>query len=375
MAIRLPFTWGKISWTLGGLLAACGMLILFLGSGAPPPPDARVNGFSFAQFAQELEDLRDEQSIPGMSAAIAREGEILWSRGFGWADRENKIPATEESIYHLASLTKPFAATVLLQLVQEGKLNLDAPVSDYGVNMEQEATVRVWHLLSHTSSGKAGSRFKYDGSAFAELEKVIEGVTNQSFAEELTDRIIQPLQLTYTAPNPRDSVSFSSAGMDSGIIEQQLVTEYARAWGRLVWPSGLFGPLWPIEQPAYFGTAAGLVSSARDVAKFSIALDQGVLLNDSIRHVSMSPVKDLSGNSLPYGLGWFVQEYKGHKLVWHYGHWFGSSSLIVKVPEKELTFVVLANSDGLSRFTGLGTKADICASSAAIVFLEYFLEP
>ena len=359
---------------LAGLLLACGVLVLFiLGSGAPPQPELRQTEFSFARFEQELEDLREELKVPGMSATVVRKGEIVWSKGLGWADRENKIPATQESIYHLASLTKPFATTIILQLVQEGKLHLLDPVSKYGIKMEREDTVRVWHLLSHTSSDKPGSKFKYDGNAFGELEKVIEGVTQRSFAAELTERIIQPLQLENTAPNPRDTAAFAASGQERMKIEQQFVTEYARAWGRLIWPSGLVGPLWPIEQPTYFGTAAGLVSTANDVVKFSIALDKSMLLNDSLRELSIRPVKDLSGNSLPYGLGWFIQDYKGTKVVWHYGHWFGSSSLIIKVPEKELTFVVLANSDGLSRRTGLGKNANIHSSPVAPVFLNHFL--
>ena len=77
----------------------------------------------------------------------------------------------------------------------------------------------------------------------------------------------------------------------------------------------------------------------------------------------------------PVGLGWFVQETRGHRLVWHYGHGLESSSLIVKIPERRVTFVVLANSDGLSRWRRLGDDADVTASPAATLFLNWSSTP
>jgi CubicO group peptidase (beta-lactamase class C family) len=257
--------------------------------------------------------------------------------------------------------------------VEEGRLELDAPVSDFGIRMESPGTVRVWHLLSHTSTGRPGTRFRYDGGAFGELEKVIRVVTGRSFAAELTDRIIQPLGLAQTAPNPVDTASFVASGLDRFAIEPRMVAGYAAAWGRGIWPTGLFGPIRPIEHPTSFHPAAGLVASAPDVARFSAALQAGNLLSDSLRARAMTPVVTLAGDTLPYGLGWFVQEEDGVELVWHYGHWFSSSSLIVVVPDRRLTFVLLANSDGLSRWRRLGDRGDVSRSPAATVFLDRFV--
>ena len=357
------------------LVAVCFIIVMLAGAGAPTQAVHRAPASPYAQLEQELEDLRVDLKIPGMSAAIARDGEIVWAQGFGWADLENKIPADTQSIYHIASLTKPYAATVILQLVEEGKLQLNEPVSDYGIYPDRNDNVQVWHLLSHTSADKAGSKFKYDGRAFGELEQIVKGVTNRSFATEITERIIKPLRLKATAPNPLDTLSFVASGLDRTRIEQRQVSEYAKAWGRLLWPSGLLGPNKLIERPTYFGTSAGLVASAPDVARFAIALEQGVLLSDSSRSLALTPVKCLSGDSLPYGLGWFLQDYKGIQLVWHYGHWYGSSALIILVPEQKLTFVALANSDGLSRRTKIGDKADLLLSPIAPFFLQKFVQP
>ncbi len=335
---------------------------------------ARSEPATLAEFEQELDALRERLRIPGMSAAIAQDGEVVWARGFGWADREGGVPAGPESIYHLASLTKPFASTVLLQLVEEGRLDLDAPVSEFGIQMESDDTVRVWHLLSHTSSSPPGTRYRYDGYAFGELSKVVEDVSDRSFAAELTDRVIRPLQLRHTAPNPEDERgAFGESGLDRTAIERNQVREYAPAWGRSIWPSGLVGPMRPMERPTSFHTSAGLVASAPDVARFSIALSEGALLSDSMRALAMRPVVTPAGDTLPYGLGWFVQEQSGVTLVWHYGQWFSSSSLIVKVPARRLTFVLLANSDGLSRLRRLGDHGNLLKSPAATAFLDTFV--
>src|SRR5919197_6611089 len=72
-----------------------------------------------------------EETLPSLAVAVARDGEILWEEGFGWADRENRIPATEHTMYSLASISKPITATGLMLLQQQGKLDLDRPINEY----------------------------------------------------------------------------------------------------------------------------------------------------------------------------------------------------------------------------------------------------
>ena len=114
------------------------------------------------------------------------------------ADLEMSRPATPETIYHIASLTKTFASTIILQLVEEGKIDLEAPVSRYGVAIKDADVVCVKHLLSHTSDDPPGARYRYDGDRF-ELETVINSASGHSFAELVCQRIIRPLKLTHTA--------------------------------------------------------------------------------------------------------------------------------------------------------------------------------
>ena len=113
------------------------------------------------------------------------------------------------------------------------------------------------------------------------------------------------------------------------------------------------------------------MASAPDVARFSIAWDQGRLLDDKTRAEAWKRPLGRNGTWLPYALGWFVQDIRGRQVVWHYGHGLESSSLIVKVPAQRVTFVILANSDGLSRWRGLGDSADVMESPAATLFMNW----
>jgi CubicO group peptidase (beta-lactamase class C family) len=93
-----------------------------------------------AQMETQLENLRHELKIPALSAAVVKDQKIVWAKGFGFADLENKIPATEHTPYHLASLTKTFTSTILMQLVQEGKIKLDDPVSNTALRSKAKAS-------------------------------------------------------------------------------------------------------------------------------------------------------------------------------------------------------------------------------------------
>jgi len=79
-----------------------------------------------ARFEKQVDELRGRLRIPGMSAAIIKDQKVVWAKGFGFADAESRVPATPDTVYHIASFTKPFAATLVMQLVEQGKLDLVA---------------------------------------------------------------------------------------------------------------------------------------------------------------------------------------------------------------------------------------------------------
>src|SRR5215471_16739484 len=170
---------------------------------------------TITRFEKTLDAIRERLKIPAMSCAIVKDQKVVWARGFGFADLKNKVPATEHTSYHLASLTKTFASTILMQLVQDGKVNLDDPVSKYGILLESEGVIRVKHLFSHTSEGNPGEKYSYNGNRFAELDKVILKASGKSFAELLIENILDPLDLKETAPNVSPVVRTKSPGQSS----------------------------------------------------------------------------------------------------------------------------------------------------------------
>ena len=312
-------------------------------------------------FEAQLDSLRVQLQIPGLSAAIAEDGEIIWSMGFGYAEAEEERPATPMTPFHLASLTKPFAATILMQLVEDGVVGLDDPVCEYGIELNEDGVVRVRHLLTHTSEGVPGSRYRYNGSRFGELDHVIQGASGRSFADLLVEQILQPLQLRHTAPNPNHP-AFYVTGLDHDAFVAEMAAAYE-----------LRDSVYRIGQPTYFGAAAGLVASAEDVATFSIAIDEGRFLEPATWDSVFTPAVSNTGQTLPYGFGWFIHYYQGVKLEWHYGYWDSNSSLIVRAPEKRMTFVVLGNTNMLSRPYDLGVDSNVMRSDVARLFVEAFV--
>ena len=316
---------------------------------------------SMAELELQLEALRVRYHIAGLSAAIARDQSVAWTRGFGLADIASNRSIVDTTVFQLASLTKPFAATVILQLVDEGKVSLDDPVSKYGITLPSQGTILVRHLLSHTSEGVPGTRYNYNGNRFGFLDSVIARADGRSTAAAIEARIIQPLALGWTAPNT-GSPAFAASGRPMSSYAAMVATGYT-------WNNGSYAVT---AYPTYFGSAAGLMSTATDYARFSMAIDRDLLLKPATKALAFTPVRSPAGEDFPYGLGWFSTMYAGERIIWHYGYWTANSSLIVKVPTRGLSFVLLANTDGLSSPFPLGS-GQLERSDFARVFLDAFL--
>ena len=344
--------------------ALVGSETVYLAAGTTEQENRRIGRLEI-----KLEKLRERLHIPGFSAAIVKHQDVLWARGFGCADIASGQPATPNTPYNLASLTKPFGATVLLQLVEEGLVNLDDPIEEYGVLIDSRGTVRVDHLLSHTSQGVPGRSYRYNGDRFGLIDRVMEEATGSLFRDLVVERILQPLDLADTMPMPVDE---EGSAYESGMGE----AAYQHVWDRLAKPYVLVRRYGNVlgHYANYFGSAAGLISSVMDYARFDAAIDRHQLISEETQALAWSPYVSNSGRLLPYGLGWFVQERHGMRYVWHYGYWACTSTLIVKVPERDLTFLLFANSNRLSSPFWLGVDENVRRSPAARAFLDTFVE-
>jgi CubicO group peptidase (beta-lactamase class C family) len=313
-------------------------------------------------FEAALDNIRVTLRIPGMAAAIARGSDIVWSRGFGLADVERGRPATDTTSFYVASVTKSVAAIVLMQLVEEALVDLDDPISDYGVKLEAGGVVTVKHVFNHTSEGTPGTRFRYNGGRYIRLGDVMLEATGETFAQLLTERILQPLGLRHTAPDVKILPDFYVTGLQRQAFLANVAMPYELVDGRVV-PYGLL---------RHFSPAAGLVSSVRDLARISIALDADQFLDPATKQEMLSPTIEIFGPSRTYGLGWYVQTHQAVKLEWHFGLALGHSSLLVRVPQQELTFVVVANTSRLTGAYDMGA-ADIMVTGPGQLFVDSFV--
>ena len=314
---------------------------------------ARATGpaTSLENFRQHLEELRADEHIHSMSALIVKSQAIVWSSSFGG---DPTRPVADTTVFHLASLTKPMASTVILQLAEEGKVSLDDPVSRYGIVLPSGGSILVKHLLSHTSEGVAGTSYAYNGNRFSLLDSVVSRAAGKSFAAAVHERIVVPLGLRHTAPTPQ-SPAFAVTGFNNATYLANVAPGYR--WNGSQYVATAYETL--------FSSAAGMTASTRDYAAFSMALDRDALLKPATKSLAWT------AGVGPYGLGWFVTDYKGVRVVWHYGYWTASSTLIVKVPAQGLTFILFANTDALSARYPLGA-GKLESSPWAREFLDAF---
>ena len=382
----------RISWFIGLLM---GCLLVSCASQSSPVSTQPHAKDPIQGFKQEIERLQKKYNIPGMSVAVLEQHNVIIAEGFGYADIENKIPATADTPYNIASLTKTFGAAILMKLVEEGQLDLEdkmaALLKDtrfqwdrYTIDGYENACkeikkagrdtsfeyafllknyrcetrrITVKHHLTHTAQGVPGDAYRYNGFLFGFLSLVAEEVSGKTFAELLVENIIKPLNMTRTVP------SFNNN------IRQQVLADrskyYKMGFGRDFVPS---------EYPVKLSSSAGMISTVLDLAKFDVAMDRNLIVSEATKELMFTPNMSNNGKSLPYGLGWFVQNHKGKKLVWHYG-WAPKaySSLILKVPEEEVTLILLANSDGASAPFRLGS-GNVLRSPFAVAFLNLFTD-
>ena len=340
-----------------------------------------ADGLPLAQLAAALDSLRQAAHIPGLSVAVVANGTVVLARGFGYADLEASRPADAGTPYDIASVTKPLSAVVALQLVERGRLDLDRSMATYADFPEFCAAVRqeggiffgdyacatragapaltMRHVLSMTMNGTPGTRFLYNPPAYSWASRPMAEVTGTPFSSLVEQLVFHPAGMDRSARIHR------RLPLRSDLAEVLAVPYHLDSTGttpRLVRSTP--------PPPQGDGAAGGVVSTVTDLARFDLALDAGRLLGDSLRSLMWEPTRTAADATLPYGLGWFVQDVHGRRVVWHTGLWEGRySALYLKVPAERLTLILLANSDGLQWPTPFDS-ADIQGSAFARAFFS-----
>lgn len=262
-------------------------------------------------FNKEVKGYADLLRLPGLSVAVVRDGRIInWQRE-GYADLERKTPIGEDHIFWLSSVTKSFSAVMMMQYDREGKLSVNDPLIRYpftsvGFSPQRiNPNVRLKHVLSHTSEGNPGDTFVYHGGRYNFIYGVFQKMSGlkfpQAFHHELNARIIQPLKLEATLTG--------YPGESAASLRERIVTPY-----RFDSTNQVFAPI----RGSYGDTAypaTGLLSSIKDLAAYTSALDDDRLLPQIYYERMTSPFINNKGQPTPQGFGWFATALRGGEVT------------------------------------------------------------
>ncbi|QIG79363.1 serine hydrolase domain-containing protein [Stakelama tenebrarum] len=294
--------------------------------------------------------------FPGVSVAVARDGQIIYARGMGLADRESGAPVTPQTRFPIGSITKPVTCLSTLQLVGQGKVALDAPVGTYLPDLpapSRDVTIR--QLAEHTSGipnylenrefpysnpvdltrekmlgyfadkplmFAPGAKFNYSNSDTFLLGLVIEAVTGQSYDRYVADHVFAP---------------FGMAQADFGADPDHASGYLARG--------GEFAPAPAYDWLAPF-SAGAIVSTAQDLVRFSDGLF-GNATPEAVRALALSGDALSDGGANAYLQGCLIEgDLDGRRKLSHPGSIYGFSSHFAYYPDDHLTVVVLTNSQG-----------------------------
>src|ERR1700704_6584335 len=312
--------------------------------------------------------------VPGLSAAVAEDGRFEWAAGFGMADLENNFPATEHTLYRLASISKSLTATAAMQLFERGQLDLDAPVQKYCPSFPQKPwpiTTRqvMGHLagIRHYKSGSQddpevgntrhfekqieaglnffkedallsppGTQFHYSTHGFTLVGCVIEGASGSRYVDFLRQNVFLPAGMAQTQFDDRFAI----------------ITYRTRFYDKT--ESGVVRNADFLDS-SYKIPGGGWLSSAEDMAKFEVAMFSDSVVSRATRDAMWTSQKTSEGKETGYALGWGTGKELGVIDVGHGGGQQGTSTFIMMIPERRAGVVVLMNIDGADS-SGLATE-------------------
>ncbi len=345
-----------------------------------PPTDAAIISAADKLAAQAL----SQTGGAGLSVAVARNGKVILSKGYGLAEVEHDAKANAESMFRMGSITKQFTAAAIMLLVERGKIGLDDPITRHvpGYNTHgREITVR--HLLTHTSGIKSytelkrvivdepereftrqemldmvqneplafepGAEYDYCNTGYYLLGMIIENISGKSYCAFLQDEFFGPLGLTRTRCDSNTEI-IKGRAQGYTVAGETLVNDRGLATGT------------PF--------AAGmLLASAHDLVVWADALATGRVVSPASYKLMSTPFVLTDGSLSSSGFGLVIDSFEGHIRIQHGGNTFGFNSILARFPDDGVTVAVISNSqpispirvaDGLSR-EALGLSESVVA--------------
>ena len=325
-----------------GRIASC-TLVLWLATTVVTQAD-QTDDFIRAEMRR--------QNIPGLSLVVLRRGEVVKAEGYGLANIKLKIPATAQTVYRIASVSKQFIAAGIMVLVQDGRLDLGDSISKHlGGAPPQWNGITIRHLLTHTSGlvpealgfdpfktqsdaslistaypvplrFAPGEKWEYSNTGYYVLAEIIRTASGRPWPEYIRDKVFRPSGMNSTWPT---NTSEAVPNRAQGYVDNDALRE-APEWLALR-PSGAF------------------LSTAMDLAKWDATLYTDNVLNESTRRQMWTPVTLNDGSSYPYGFGWMFVDVNGHRLVHHPGGMPGARADISRFVDDGLTIILVMNLD------------------------------
>lgn len=324
-----------------------------------PPTDAQITAAVDRLAAEAV----STGGTAGLSIAVARDGRLILSKGYGLAEVEHDVAATADTMFRAGSITKQFTAAAIMRLVEQGKVGLDEPVTTHlpGYNTHgREITIR--HLLTHTSGIKSytdlveimreapervfthheligrvqneplafepGTQFAYNNTGYYLLGMIIEKVSGKDYAAYLRDEFFVPLGLTRTRCDANAEII---KGRAQG---------YAMEGDTLINDRGL-----ATSTPF---AAGALIASAHDLVVWAEALAAGRVVSPASYKAMSTPFPLVGGGANDYGFGLIIDALDGHARVQHGGNIFGFSAMLARFPDDGVTVAVLSNTQSFS---------------------------
>lgn len=322
--------------------------------------------------------------VPGISVAVVENGAEDWSAGFGSADLENFAPATAQTLYRLASISKSITATGAMLLWQQGKLDLDAPVQKYCPAFpRKDAPITTREVLAHLGGirhykssaqddleigntrhfanpiqagldffkndplvSKPGAEFHYSTQGFTLIGCVMEGASSEHYVDYVREHVLEPAGMTHTVVDDRFAIiplrtRFYSKDKSGAVVNADFLDS------------------------SYKIPGGGWLSSADDMAAFEVALLGDRILMGTTRELMWTPQKTDDGKKNDYALGWGTGDEVGMRDVGHSGGQQGTSTFFIIVPERRAGLVVLTNMDEIdARGLGIELMKIVIASGA-----------
>jgi CubicO group peptidase (beta-lactamase class C family) len=300
-----------------------------------------------------------DQSVPGTAILVAKDGKVIYKNGFGYADIENKVLTSPETKFRIGSVTKQFTAAAILKLQEQGLLKVSDKLSKFFPDFPGGDEVSIHHLLTHTSgihsyTGKAdfyskvispvssdsliawfkndpydfkpGEEFRYNNSGYFLLGCIIEKITGKSYDSYLKETFFIPLHMNNTGVH---TSALSLEKEAKGYMKKGKTYEKALNWD-MSWAGG----------------AGALYSTVEDLYLWNEAVFKGKILNDNSMKAAFTPVVLNNGKvaeSMKYGYGWIMSDYRGMPQISHSGGLHGFISQLARFPQENLSIVMLTN--------------------------------